>query len=265
MNEINYVADVGGLNATLGSAFKQVIMLLSGFAGVVGILFLVSSLVLIVSRCFIFKKLGIAPWKAIIPIYGKMKLSERLLGTVVWGLLASVLMVIPGLNIIAWLANIHLNFNIYADEGFDVDGPDLWTIFYSVCPILCAPITAFSSRFTTSDDYLIENSNVQGDIEEDDEDVDDSDEVEIEDNDEEEEDVPAPVRKKSKSTAKESKIDKLMRVPIYEDGKIVDFEDNDEKYEFISEVLASADYKVQTKCDDNGRILKANFKYIGED
>lgn len=279
-------SDFDGMVATLGSFGEQALMALSSAAIVLVVIFFIVFLIVVISRCFIFKKLGIAPWKAVIPILGKMELSKRLYGRSGWGILASVGIFIPVVNFVWILANLHLIFGIYSEDGFDVTAPDLWTVFYIAVPLLCCPITAFSSKFTSdgsSRDYDDE------DDEDDDEDVEDSDEDD-EDEDNDEEDVPVPVsvpvkksrkrisepepdeeveeqpvRKSSKSTSKGSKTDQLMGVTIYEDGQKVDFEDDDEKREFIGEVLASADYKIQLKRDNNGYIVKANFKYVGED
>lgn len=275
-------SDFGGMASTLGSFGEQALMALSSVAIVLSAVFFIVFLIVVISRCFIFKKLGITPWKAVIPILGKMELSKRLYGRSGWGILASVGMFIPVVNIVGVLANLHLIFGIYSEDGFDVTVPDLWTVFYIAIPLLCCPITAFSSKFISdgsSKDY-------EDEVDEDeDEGVEDSDEDD-EDEGDDEEDVPVsvkmsrkrrsepepdeeieepPVKKSSKPASKGSKTDQLMGVTIYEDGQKVDFEDDDEKREFIDEVLASADYKIQFKRDNNGHIVKANFKYVGED
>lgn len=79
----------------------------------------------------IFEKAGVDGWKAIIPIYNFWTLCE-IVGKPGWWALVPLLMVIPFVNIIAWIAVLVISVIVCLELGKAFGKDVVWSIFLLV-------------------------------------------------------------------------------------------------------------------------------------
>ncbi|MCB9817571.1 hypothetical protein H6795_03520 [Candidatus Nomurabacteria bacterium] len=95
------------------------------------ILWLAIAVIQIVAMWKIFEKAGVEGWKAIIPIYNYWTLCE-IVGKPGWWGLAPLLMIIPLINFVAWIAVLVVFVLVALELGKAFGKDTVWSIFLLV-------------------------------------------------------------------------------------------------------------------------------------